>query len=82
MGYNIEFYPYLYFFLHFDFRSVPESDPDPEQDPDPEFFQLSRIRIRGKKCRILIPGEKKNLLYVQEVVARFIQYLTIIRPRS
>ena len=37
MGYNIEFYPYLpkiqkYFFLHFDFRS------DPESEPDPEFF--------------------------------------------
>ena len=37
MGYNIEFYPYLpkiwiYFFLHFDFRS------DPESVPDPEFF--------------------------------------------
>ena len=52
MGYNIEFYPYLpkilkYFFLHFDFRS----------DPDPEFFfELSRIRIRGKKIRILIPA--------------------------
>ena len=33
MGYNIEFYPYLpkiyiYFFLHFDFRSDPDLDPE------------------------------------------------------
>ena len=45
MGYNIEFYPYLPkvyndFFLHFDFRSDPESDPDPWKkmsDPHPCF---------------------------------------------
>jgi len=38
------------FFVHFEFRS------DPELDPDPIFLQLSRIRILGKMSQILIPG--------------------------
>ena len=37
-------------FFHFELRS------DPEPDPDPIFFQLSRIRVLGKKIRILISG--------------------------
>ena len=37
-------YKYI-FFLHIDFRS----------DLDLEYYQLSQIRIRGKKCQILIP---------------------------
>ena len=51
------------------------SDPDPcphffQSDPDPHFF-LSRIRIRGKKCRILIPASiwiwpKSGIEYLDE----------------
>ena len=49
--YNIEFYAYLpkiyiYFFLHFDFRS------------DPDFFFFVSDPDPWKKCRILIPGNK------------------------
>ena len=54
MVYNIEFYAYLpkiliYFFSSFRFQVGSGVGSG-------IFFQLSRIRIRGKKCRILIPA--------------------------
>ena len=55
IDHNIEFYAYLpkiwIFFLHFGLRSDPHFF---QSDPDPHFLS-SRIRVRGKKCWILIP---------------------------
>ena len=62
MRYNIEFYPYLpkiyyiFFFISISGRIR-------------IFFQLRKIRIRGKKFRILIPGSSLHVtnLYNQPV---------------
>ena len=64
-------------FLHFDFRS----DPDPhffsQPDLDPHFFP-SRIRIRGKKCRILIP--KQSYIFLEETVTEFYPLASLSLP--
>ena len=54
MVYNIGFYAYLKKYKYISFRFQVGSGSG-------IFFQLSRIRIRGKKCRILIPDYKQRV---------------------
>ena len=72
--YNIEFYAYLtkiliYSFIHFDFRSDPESDP--------EFFSSWAGSVE-KKCRILIPV----FINYQNIFQEFCQFSQTLQPQS